>query len=272
LVISALAVGVWSAAAAHDVPLPHPRPAPLLERFNSSPKTAVSPAAPLSLAPAPELHGVPAPPVTTGPSACEIRLAEIAAYAPLPTLVGPGDCGAPNAVRLEAITLPGGERVALNPPATLRCGLAEAVAHWVREDLAPAAATLGSRLVSIVNYDSYSCRSRNRIVGAKLSEHGKANALDIRALRLAGGVSIEPTDARVSRAFRDTMRRTACARFMTVLGPGSDGYHESHIHVDLAERTRGYRLCHWDLHDGEVASVPLPLPRPTARAATTLPK
>src|SRR5262249_27247132 len=56
------------------------------------------------------------------------------------------------------------------------------------------------------------------------------------------------------RAFRVTMKAAVCNRFTTVLGPGSDGYHEDHIHVDLAERHGGYRLCQWDLHDGsEVA-------------------
>ena len=229
-----------------------------------SQQATLGPAAPASLAPAPELQNVVHPPAAPGPSACELRLAEIAVYAPLPALLGPGDCGANDAVRLEAIKLPGRPSIALDPPATLRCQLAETVAHWIRDDVAPAAADLGSGLASIVNYDSYSCRGRNRIAGAKTSEHGRANALDIRALRLANGVTIEPTSPQMSWDFRNAVRRSACARFMTVLGPGSDGYHESHVHVDLAERVRGYRMCRWDLRDGEIAAVPLPLPRPAA--------
>jgi hypothetical protein len=43
------------------------------------------------------------------------------------------------------------------------------------------------------------------------------------------------------------MRKTACARFKTVLGPGSDGFHEDHIHVDLAQRKTDYRICQWEL-------------------------
>ena len=43
------------------------------------------------------------------------------------------------------------------------------------------------------------------------------------------------------------MRTAACGWFTTVLGPGSDGYHEDHIHVDLAVRVSGYRLCQWDV-------------------------
>jgi hypothetical protein len=52
---------------------------------------------------------------------------------------------------------------------------------------------------------------------------------------------------------------------MTVLGPGSDGYHEHHIHVDLAERRGNYRMCQWDVREPPVlVQVPLPVPRPTA--------
>jgi Extensin-like protein C-terminus len=55
-----------------------------------------------------------------------------------------------------------------------------------------------------------------------------------------------------------------------VLGPGSDGYHEQHIHLDLAERHNNYRICEWDVREliaqaPEAAPLPLetvPLPRP----------
>jgi hypothetical protein len=64
---------------------------------------------------------------------------------------------------------------------------------------------------------------------------------------------------------------------MTVLGPGSDGYHESHIHIDLAERHNGYKLCQWDVRDPPPPSVeaaeedvPLPRPRPASADAPRL--
>ena len=57
-----------------------------------------------------------------------------------------------------------------------------------------------------------------------------------------------------------------CSRFNTVLGPGSDSYHESHVHLDLAERSSGYKMCQWDVREPTVAAnVPLPPPRPSAR-------
>ena len=71
----------------------------------------------------------------------------------------------------------------------------------VREDVTPAVRALDASLKSIDNYASYDCRGRNRIAGAKLSEHGKANALDIRSLKLANGTVVELTDPRVSKDF-----------------------------------------------------------------------
>jgi hypothetical protein len=135
----------------------------------------------------------------------------------------------------------------------------------VRADVGPLADGLGAPLQSIENYDSYDCRGMNRVVGAKLSEHGRANALDIRSVKLANGKDYHLTEPAVPREFRERLRQSACARFITVLGPGSDGYHEEHVHVDLAERHNDYRICQWDIRElGQPGDVPLPRPRPFA--------
>jgi hypothetical protein len=199
-------------------------------------------------------------------SPCRLRLTSDIALAPsLPGLHGPGECGADDVVRLEAILLPNKRRVTLNPPAILRCGLAETVVKWVREDVAPVARSLIAPIQSIENYASYDCRARNGVLGATVSEHGKANALDIRAVKLADGTVLWLTDSRVSKEFRENLRERACARFMTVLGPRSDGYHEDHIHLDLAERKSGLRICHWEVLEPDGADTPgaayVPLPQ-----------
>lgn len=271
-VIAALIVVPFGTAAAQSVPSPRQRPATLNERFAVPPITATNTGSPVitSLAPAPELQGLTFPHAEVGPTACELRLAEIAAFTPLPKLIGPGECGAADVVRLDAVVLANKTQVTLNPPATLRCSMAETVAQWVRDDVAPLAAELGAPLAAIANYDSFECRGRNRVIGAKLSEHGRANALDIRGIRLANGTLVELTSPVVAKDFREAMRKTACTRFMTVLGPGADGYHESHIHLDLAERARGHRMCQWEVREPPVAvTVPLPVPRPTVRAEAT---
>ena len=218
-----------------------------------------------------------APPDATAPSECQLRLAKFALFKPLPVLVGPGECGAIDAVLLRSVMLPDDAKVAVTPPATLRCAMAEEVARWLRDDVAPAASKLGAALRGLENYDSYECRGRNRVRGATLSEHGRANALDVRALRLADGAMIALTDVNVAKNWRESLRASACARFSTVLGPGSDGNHEEHIHLDLAERHAGYKMCEWDVREpvvqaektgpeaeSNVAKIeePVPLPRP----------
>ena len=124
-------------------------------------------------------------------------------------------------------------------------------------------AGLGTEPVVLDNFDSYECRGFNRISGAHLSEHGRANALDVRAIKLANGQSIGLTDRAVSRDLRETVLRQVCARFMTVLGPGSDWYHEDHIHLDLMERRNDYRICQWNVWDPLPQLAPLlPAERP----------
>lgn len=196
------------------------------------------------------------------PSACVLRISErIAMVEPLATFGGPGDCGATDVVRLLAVIQPDGARVTVVPPATLRCAMAEALANWMREDVIAAAAPLGSPLRALDNYASYDCRGRNRLAGARISEHGLANAIDIRGVTLANGTFIGFTDRTLDRAFRETIRKSVCARFTTVLGPGSDGHHETHVHLDLAERRGGYRICQWAVLDPP-DTIPLPRPRP----------
>src|SRR5262249_30614135 len=149
-----------------------------------------------------------------------------AIFKPLGELGGPPGCGGPDVIHLERIILADRTEVAVEPPATLRCEMAGGVVSFVREDLAPAAAALGAAPSAIENYDSYDCRGRNRVAGAKLSEHGLANALDIRSVRLKDGRVVRPADAGAPSEFRVAMKAAVCNRFTTVLGPGSDGYHE----------------------------------------------
>ena len=65
------------------------------------------------------------------------------------------------------------------------------------------------------------------------------------------------------RELRESVLHSACTRFPTVLGPGSDGYHEDHIHLDLMERRGNYRICQWNVWDPLPQVAPLlPAERP----------
>jgi hypothetical protein len=259
------------------VPLPKPRPTeapPALETARpgedhkeqsqvekSAPAPAVAPAKPVE---------PPATPPAPQPSACRLALTEAVAIAPsIPDIRGPGGCGGEDLVRLEAIVLPDQRRVAINPPAILRCAMASEIADWVRTDIAPLAVGLGSVISGLDNSGSFECRGRNRVVGAPLSEHGRANALDVAAFKLANGQSISLTDRNVPRELRENVLHSACVRFSTVLGPGSDGYHEDHIHLDLMARHNNYKICEWNVWDALPRIAPL---LPTERPAEAPPR
>jgi hypothetical protein len=201
------------------------------------------------------------------PSACELRLSKLATFKPLPMLVGAGECGATDAVLLDSVILPDQSKVAVTPAATLRCPMAEQISLWVRDDVEPLAMKLGAPLRVLDNFDSYECRGRNRIPGAKLSEHGRANALDVRLFKLADGQSLTLTDVNVNRAWREAIKASVCARFSTILGPGSDGAHEEHIHLDLAERRGNYKVCEWDVRSPPVIAQAQPNNGTSASAA-----
>jgi hypothetical protein len=218
------------------------------------------------------------------PTDCDAQLAKVAGFRPLGTLVAPGECGAPDAVLLDSLLMADGTKVTIAPPATLRCAMAAEVVQWVRDDVAPAAMKLGAPLREIENLGSYECRGRDRVRGATLSEHGRANALDVHAFKLANGMRIVLADPRAPVDFRNAIRQAACARFATVLGPGSDAEHAEHVHLDLAPRRNNYKLCEWDVRvPAAVAAsaptaegtpiapddVPLPRPRPVVANASS---
>ena len=210
----------------------------------------------------------PAAPESSEPSACQVALSEIAAIKRLPDISEKEGCTADDVVRLEAVLLNDGKtRVRLSQPATLRCAMAQEIAHWVRDDVVPATAVLGKRLRTLHNYNSYVCRTRNGIPAAKLSEHARANALDVHSFDFDDGFVAVLTDPALSKELREAIRASACARFRTVLGPGSDSFHESHVHLDLIERKGGFRMCQWDVRTP--ADVPLPRPRPAIASLKT---
>ncbi|MGA7072349.1 extensin family protein, partial [Bradyrhizobium sp.] len=146
--------------AAAKVPLPKPRPP-------GAPSARAEPGA------GPEKNAGPPAATEPPPTACRLALTEAIAIAPsIPDIHGPGGCGGEGLVRLEAVVLPDHRQVAVKPAAILRCKMASAVADWIRTDIAPLASGLGSAIADLDNFDSFECRSRNRVAGAALSEHG----------------------------------------------------------------------------------------------------
>ncbi|WP_439541259.1 extensin-like domain-containing protein [Hyphomicrobium sp.] len=155
-------------------------------------------------------------------------------------LGGPSVCGTERPFELSAVD---DGRIRLKPAAMLRCPMIPQVERWIRESVAPAARYyLGSDLVEVSVAASYSCRPMNNVSGAKLSEHGYANALDVSGFTLASGRKVTLSrgwnGAEDEQAFLRAARRGACEQFTTVLSPDHDRAHHDHFHVDLARHGR----------------------------------
>lgn len=165
-----------------------------------------------------------------------------ASFKQIPPISGRGVCGATHPVKLSAF---GAAAITVSPGATVNCGMTAALARWADKVVAPAARRhLGARVVSVRNMASYVCRTRNNRPGARISEHAKANALDIGAFNLSDGRSVTVAGAwrkgGAEQAFIREVHKRSCGVFKTVLGPNADSHHHNHFHLDLAKRRSTY--------------------------------
>jgi len=139
-------------------------------------------------------------------------------------------CGIANPVRVTSVA-----GIRLSNPATLNCETALAFRDWLTRAVEPAYGK--GRVVEVHIAASYVCRPRNNRKGAKISEHGRGNAIDVSGFTFSNGRQVK-----VLGGFDASMRkahRAACGIFGTTLGPGSDGFHEDHLHFDIARHRNG---------------------------------
>lgn len=150
-------------------------------------------------------------------------------------------CGIERPVSVTAV-----DGIRLSRPATLDCDTARAFDSWAREEMRPAMGNRGGGVVRIKVAAHYACRTRNNRPGARVSEHGRGRAIDISGFRLANGERVTILDdyrrGPHARSLQ-RMHQAACGVFTTTLGPGSDGFHEDHLHFDLAQRRGGATFC-----------------------------
>jgi hypothetical protein len=134
---------------------------------------------------------------------CVRLLGPIAADIDVTQPVKQEQCGTPAPIMLKRIGS-GANRVEFNPPAMVNCPMVVGLHSWVEKTLQPAAMeTFGSPITRLRSASGYSCRNRiGSLHGAdKLSEHAKANAIDIGGFITADGRTIE-----VSRFWGPTAR------------------------------------------------------------------
>ncbi|WP_419825633.1 extensin family protein [Sphingomonas sp.] len=166
--------------------------------------------------------------------ACLARLsADGARFQPLPDRFYTDQCWALAAVRLDNIGMP------VTNLGQMTCELADSLTRWTRDATQKAAvAWLDAPVIRIESFGTYSCRPINNVPGARLSEHGHANAVDISGFVLANGRRItvladwngpDPYARNFLRAVHDA----GCRRFNVVLGPDANALHRNHFHFDM---------------------------------------
>lgn len=201
-----------------------PAPAPVVTGMASSPRPQPRPKM-REVAQAPQADDEPAR--TSGyvcgdPDIVGVQLADIGSRT--------RGCGVENPVQVTMV-----DGVALSQAATLDCATALALKRWIAEGVRPAFGR--DKVVGFQVAAHYICRSRNNIRGAKISEHGRGKAIDISGFVLASGKVLT-----VVSNFNKQVRaahKAACGIFGTTLGPGSDGFHEDHLHLDTASHGNG---------------------------------
>lgn len=146
-------------------------------------------------------------------------------------------CGIENPVRITAV-----DGVTLSTPTTIDCDTARALRTWVTNKVKPA---FGRNEVTGLRIAAhYACRGRNNKKGARISEHGRGKAIDISGFQLQDGSEVTVLQDYKSgrgKAMHAT-HKGACGIFGTTLGPGSDGHHRDHLHLDTA-KYRGGPYC-----------------------------
>lgn len=121
-----------------------------------------------------------------------------------------GDCGTMAPVRLLSIGK--SPEISFSPPPVVTCDLVVGLVKWMKEEVQPAARRhLGSEIIRVTSMSDYSCRMAYGRIGNKLSEHGKANALDIRSFTTRKGEEADVL-AHWGETRRDVRRQLAAAK------------------------------------------------------------
>ncbi len=134
---------------------------------------------------------------------------DLVAVGATPILEG-AECGA--AAPVELISVGSSPQVTFSPPVTVTCEMAAALHGWITKDVqASAKKSFGTPIVRIDTMSSYSCRNAYGRAHHKLSEHGKANAIDIRAFMSAKADTAEVL-ASWGPTARDVQAQVAAAK------------------------------------------------------------
>ncbi len=117
---------------------------------------------------------------------CRLLLKQVDAVTISQPAIKKGPCG--DAAPVKLVSIGRSPEVAISPPAVVNCQMVHMLHTWLEEDLQPLAKKhLGAPIVTIETMSSYSCRNAYGRTSTRLSEHGRANALDIGGFLTANG-------------------------------------------------------------------------------------
>jgi hypothetical protein len=97
-----------------------------------------------------------------------------------------GECGTPAPMQL--ISIGRNPQVTFSPPPTVTCEMIQALDSWFKSDVQKAAREmLDGPIVRVALMSDYSCRNAYGRKQSRLSEHGRANAIDVAAFATERG-------------------------------------------------------------------------------------
>ena len=174
--------------------------------------------------------------------ACEKELKARGATFTVGETIADGQCGVLRPVSVTKLS----SGVKVSPGTVFLCRTALALDIWVSEGVEPAAKAefSGKSVKALAQASTYSCRARAS--EERISEHSRGSAIDIAGFELSDGRTV-PVDATAPGTAEDRfaarVRRAACGPFRTVLGPGTDSDHGTHLHLDIAARSNDATYC-----------------------------
>lgn len=224
LVLTALAaasVGVSAAAPdkSHPAPAVNGPPATTPKAGSTAPAPVGDKAGATTTNPPAGQTAVPPPPAKTWTTAetaterarCEVVLKGLDVVVMQAEPVREGTCGSP--APYELISVGSSPRVTLTPAPLLTCDMVAAMHKWVIGDVQPAARKImGGAVTRMETMSSYSCRTAYGRRMARLSEHGMANALDIKNFLFERAASNVEVLADWGMTERDIAARIAAAK------------------------------------------------------------
>jgi hypothetical protein len=117
---------------------------------------------------------------------CTVLLKSIVATSVPHDTIDDGDCGTLAPIELSSVGK--NPQVEISPPVIVTCDLAVAIHDWIKTDIQPLARKhLGQPVARMETMSSYSCRNAYGRKMNKLSEHGRANAVDVRGFTTTSG-------------------------------------------------------------------------------------